>query len=849
MLVRHQDLSVVNLQNGHECFLGHIDVSDALHALLAFFLLFKKLALAADVATVALGQNILALRLDGFAGKDSTTNGSLDGHLEHLSRNDVFELLREDFSALVCLVLVNDEGKGVDGFTGKQDIELHQLRRFVAVEFVIERSIAAGAGLQFVEVVHDEFAKGDLPDHFDRVLRQVVHGNERAATRNGQVHDGTDVIGRNKDLGLEIRLLDVIDLGWIGHFLRRVKGDHLLVRFEDVILDRGCRAQQVKAEFALEALFDDLHVQKAQESDSESESECVRSFGFPDQGRIVEGQLFEGVFQLLVLIGIDRIQTGKNHWLDVAIAGQGFICWLGFQGDGVAHLDFGNILQTSDDIADIAVVQAVERLFLRRASANFLDKGVGARCHHDDLIALANAAIDDAHEGDDTAIWVEIGVEDKGPERCVSVALGSRNVVHDGFKKVVNTHPRFRRAENCVFSWDGQTVFDFRFDALRFGGGKIDFVDERDDLEVSVHRHHGISNGLSLDALRSIDYQDGAVACGKRAAYLVREVDVTRCVDEVELIRFAIIGGIHDANGLAFDGDSAFAFDVHTIQKLCAHVSFGHSAGLFEDTIRERGFAMIDVRNDRKVPDPRRIVLRYGVLLAHSVIFHYVTYMVYSVCSVMQCRNQCDYRHGSSVFCAIRIILPSQVAFMLVLYVKIYRFSFGNKILQRRIRVANIKSQKKRIITNEKSRMRNRAVKSELKTGIRRVREAVAAGNAEEAYASALAACRLLDKAASKGVIHKNQAANRKSGVMKLANTIVTDEVRAAYVKPETKKQEATGSKKAAAKAARKEAYAAAAVEKQKRVKEQQKAEKAAAEKKAAAAAAEAEAATEEAAE
>ena len=161
--------------------------------------------------------------------------------------------------------------------------------------------------------------------------------------------------------------------------------------------------------------------------------------------------------------------------------------------------------------------------------------------------------------------------------------------------------------------------------------------------------------------------------------------------------------------------------------------------------------------------------------------------------------------------------------------------------------MANIKSQKKRIITNEKSRMRNRAVKSELKTGIRRVREAVAAGNAEEAYASALAACRLLDKAASKGVIHKNQAANRKSGVMKLANTIVTDEVRAAYVKPEAKKQEATGSKKAARKAEKAAAYKAAAEEKAKRVAEQQKLEAAAAERKAkeAAEAAAAEAAAE----
>ena len=162
--------------------------------------------------------------------------------------------------------------------------------------------------------------------------------------------------------------------------------------------------------------------------------------------------------------------------------------------------------------------------------------------------------------------------------------------------------------------------------------------------------------------------------------------------------------------------------------------------------------------------------------------------------------------------------------------------------------MANIKSQKKRIITNEKARMRNRAVKSELKTATRRVKEAVAAGNGAEAYASALAACRLMDKAAGKGVIHKNQAANRKSGIMALANTVVTDADRAAYVKPEPKKQEATGNKKKAAKAARKEAMAAAGAEKAKRreahMKAVAKAEKRKAEE-AAAAAAEEEAAQE----
>ena len=81
--------------------------------------------------------------------------------------------------------------------------------------------------------------------------------------------------------------------------------------------------------------------------------------------------------------------------------------------------------------------------------------------------------------------------------------------------------------------------------------------------------------------------------------------------------------------------------------------------------------------------------------------------------------------------------------------------------------MANIKSQIKRIKQNEKARQRNKAVKSELRTYVRKFREAVEAGNAEEATAAMRAASRKLDKAVSKGVIHKNQAANRKSAIAK----------------------------------------------------------------------------------
>ena len=86
--------------------------------------------------------------------------------------------------------------------------------------------------------------------------------------------------------------------------------------------------------------------------------------------------------------------------------------------------------------------------------------------------------------------------------------------------------------------------------------------------------------------------------------------------------------------------------------------------------------------------------------------------------------------------------------------------------------MANIKSQIKRIKTNEKARLRNKAVKSSLKTAIRKFREAAETGDVEKATTLQQAAARQLDKAASKGVIHPNQAANKKSAMAHRVNSL-----------------------------------------------------------------------------
>lgn len=82
--------------------------------------------------------------------------------------------------------------------------------------------------------------------------------------------------------------------------------------------------------------------------------------------------------------------------------------------------------------------------------------------------------------------------------------------------------------------------------------------------------------------------------------------------------------------------------------------------------------------------------------------------------------------------------------------------------------MANIKSQIKRIRTNRKAELRNRAVRTELKTVIKNTRLAIAEGDKDKATAALQVAGRKLDIAVSKGVIHRNQAANRKSALAKL---------------------------------------------------------------------------------
>ena len=380
---------------------------------------------------------------------------------------------------------------------------------------------------------------------------------------------------------------------------------HLAALAEHVILHGRRGGEQVQVELALQALFDHFHMQQAQKAHAEAEAERMGFLRLPDKRRIVERELLERLFERLVLIGIDGEQTGINHGLGLAITREGVVDAAFGQRERIAHLHLGKVLKTGDQVSYLAHAKLGQRLLSGMTRPHLFRQDDLAGGHELELLALAHGAVDHAHERHNAAIRVEVAVEDERAQRRIRVALRRGNVVDHGLEQVMDAHAGFTACQHGVVGRDRKTILNLGLDAFGLGTGKVDFVDERDDLKVGVHGHHGVSDRLRLDALGGVDHEHGAFACGQTATDLVGEVDMARRVDEVELVRLAIIGGIVDANGLAFDGDAAFALDVHAVKQLGLHIAMRHGASHLQNAVGERGLAMVDMGDDAEVTDMR----------------------------------------------------------------------------------------------------------------------------------------------------------------------------------------------------------------------------------------------------
>ena len=181
--------------------------------------------------------------------------------------------------------------------------------------------------------------------------------------------------------------------------------------------------------------------------------------------------------------------------------------------------------------------------------------------------------------------------------------MGGGTRLHDRFEHVGNALPGLGADEDGIGRVESDGAFDHLFGAGNVGALQVDLVDDGNDFQPVIDREIGVRQRLRFDALRGIDDQQRAFAGGQRARNLVGKIDVAGGVDQVELVSFAVLGRVHHAHRVGLDGDAAFALQVHGIEDLGLHLARGQRSGQLQQAVGQRGFAVVDVRDDREIAD------------------------------------------------------------------------------------------------------------------------------------------------------------------------------------------------------------------------------------------------------
>ena len=214
------------------------------------------------------------------------------------------------------------------------------------------------------------------------------------------------------------------------------------------------------------------------------------------------------------------------------------------------------------------------------------------------LVALSDDAVGNLEVGDDAAERVEHRVEDQRLQRSLLVAHGVRYALDDGIQDILYALARLSRCTQNVLRVAAYQVYYLVLHLVRHGAGHVNLVDDGNDFQVVVDGQIEVRDGLCLYALRGVDHQQRTLAGGYRTADFIREVHVSRSVNQIEYVFLSLVHIFH-LDGVALDGDAALALQVHVVQ----HLSFGHLYGLGElqQTVGQGRFSVVYMCNDTKI--------------------------------------------------------------------------------------------------------------------------------------------------------------------------------------------------------------------------------------------------------
>jgi hypothetical protein len=286
-----------------------------------------------------------------------------------------------------------------------------------------------------------------------------------------------------------------------------------------------------------------------------------------------------------------------------SLAGPSVVGQLLLQRDGVADLGRLELLDTSHDEADLASIEAISRHRLGREDTQVVSAVDRIAGHHAYAFTLDQRAVDHAHQHHHADVVVEPGINDHRAQRRIRIATRRRHAGDHRLEDVVDAHAGLRAARDRLIGVDADHVLDLRLRVLRVGIRQVHLVEDGNHLDAQIERGIAVGDGLRLDALARVNHEQRAFAGRQRTTHFIREIDMPRRVDQIQVVDTTIVRLVLKCCCLRLDRDAALALDVHRVEHLRFHLAIAQTSATLDQAIGERGLAMVDVGNDRKISD------------------------------------------------------------------------------------------------------------------------------------------------------------------------------------------------------------------------------------------------------
>ena len=410
---------------------------------------------------------------------------------------------------------MGNKGQSIYLLSVEQQIHFHQIAFPIIGHFIIQGSIALGAGFQCIKKVINDLTQRHLIVQLHQVLIQILHIFEFAPPLLAHRHNIAHIIRRRDDGHLGIRFLGKGNGTRIGIVVGVIHPHHCTIGLGDLINNRRQSGHQIQVKFPLQPLLDDLHVEHSQKAAAETKAQGRRRFRFKGQRSIVKLELFQRIPQIRIFGTVLSINAAIHHSLGRAITGQRLRSRAVGLCDGITHPGVLHIFDGSGEIAHFSGGQGLTGPHAHGQQITTFQHFIfSAGGHHLHLHTGGECTLHDPEIDNDAPVGVILAVKDQGPQRRLGIPLGSRHILHNILQHRRNVQSHLGRDLRCIQRRNADDILDLPFDPLRISGRQIDFIQHRQDLQIVFQRQIGIGQGLGFDALGSIHHQNSSFTGG-----------------------------------------------------------------------------------------------------------------------------------------------------------------------------------------------------------------------------------------------------------------------------------------------------------------------------------------------